>query len=345
MNIRVLYFEGCPNHRPVVDRLRDLIAAHDLDAHIEEVEIKDNEQAEKYRFLGSPTVQVDREDIEPAARNTTDFAMSCRVYDTPDGLPSQQMLASVLGIEDAQAPNQSQDDSDDDSGDGSQCACCAPSEQEAGNQTLHASDQRAVKQSSGAFTFVGTVAAAMLSSACCWLPMALVLTVGVSSAGIATFFETWRPVFVAIALLMLGFSFYLAYVRQPKCADENEAAACAIITRRRRISAWITAVIVAIFVFYPSYSGLLFPSGPSSQASALVPKKNRSVLTLDVVGMTCAGCEARARTALRNVQGVFNVDASHEKDEAHITISANDPPTIDALTNALRSAGFKAEPK
>lgn len=343
MRIQVLYFEGCPNHRPVVDRLDDLIAAHDLDARVEEIEIKDNEQAKQFRFLGSPTVQVDGEDIDPAARENADFAMSCRVYDTPDGLPSRDMLAAALGVESESSSESVSKSTGDDDDDTDGCACCA-STPVRGARTTTTDNQHIYKQGGAGFTFLGTVGAALLSSACCWLPMALVLTLGVSSAGIATFFETWRPIFIVVALTMLGVSFYLAYGRQPKCADDHESASCAL-TRRRRISAWTAAGIVALFVFYPNYIGFLVPAGASSQATATVEAKNTTVVTLDVIGMTCAGCEARAQNALRNISGVLRIDASHENDEVRITMNAGTPPTINELTAAMEAAGFKSEPK
>jgi len=44
------------------------------------------EAAERERFLGSPSVRVNQEDIEPGAEERRDFGMKCRLYVTPDGL-------------------------------------------------------------------------------------------------------------------------------------------------------------------------------------------------------------------------------------------------------------------
>ena len=40
MTIEVLYFEGCPNHRPTVDRVREILARLELDEEVVEVEIR-----------------------------------------------------------------------------------------------------------------------------------------------------------------------------------------------------------------------------------------------------------------------------------------------------------------
>lgn len=97
MKIRILYFEGCPNHPPIVAMADRLVAEHQLSTQVEEIEVGPDDVV-ALRFLGSPTVQVDGVDIEPAARHRTDFAMSCRVYDTPDGRPSEPMLREALGL-------------------------------------------------------------------------------------------------------------------------------------------------------------------------------------------------------------------------------------------------------
>jgi hypothetical protein len=48
--------------------------------------IESQSAAEQERFLGSPTVRVDGEDVEPAAAERSDFGMKCRLYGTESGL-------------------------------------------------------------------------------------------------------------------------------------------------------------------------------------------------------------------------------------------------------------------
>lgn len=54
---------------------------------------------QKYRFLGSPSIRVNGEDIEPEARTTTDFGMKCRIYDNdgvPGGVPSKSKIREAI---------------------------------------------------------------------------------------------------------------------------------------------------------------------------------------------------------------------------------------------------------
>jgi hypothetical protein len=95
MRVEVLYFEGCPNHAPAVERVRAELVSHGLPKEIEEIEIHDQTEAESLGFLGSPTVRVNGLDIEPEARNLKSYAMSCRTYlegAVHSGLPSNELI-------------------------------------------------------------------------------------------------------------------------------------------------------------------------------------------------------------------------------------------------------------
>ena len=81
MKIDILYFEGCPNHKLTLQVVHDVVRELRVDAEVREIEVKGPEDASRLRFFGSPTVQVEGEDIDPAARGRTDYSFSCRVYD------------------------------------------------------------------------------------------------------------------------------------------------------------------------------------------------------------------------------------------------------------------------
>jgi hypothetical protein len=84
--VEVLYFEGCPHHEEAV-RLVERVAA-DLGVELEvlSVEVPDAEAAQRERFLGSPSIRVNSRDVDPDAGERTDYAHSCRVYQTTTGV-------------------------------------------------------------------------------------------------------------------------------------------------------------------------------------------------------------------------------------------------------------------
>ena len=99
MKIEVLYFSGCPNHAPAVERLKEALRDEGLSCEIAEIEVPDAETAQRLRFLGSPSIRVDGLDVEPEARSRAVFGMMCRTYTDPrgtSGLPSRELMRSAL---------------------------------------------------------------------------------------------------------------------------------------------------------------------------------------------------------------------------------------------------------
>lgn len=65
--------------------------------------------------------------------------------------------------------------------------------------------------------------------------------------------------------------------------------------------------------------------------------------TLNITGMTCAGCEAAVKLAARRIDGVKDVKASYERKSAEVTYDpAKTNPTTIAKVISEKS-GFKAE--
>jgi hypothetical protein len=85
MRIDVLTFEGCPNAHAAVELVNGVVNELHVDADVREIRVESAEEAERLRFLGSPTVRVDGHDVEPGAGERADYALACRVYQTPAG--------------------------------------------------------------------------------------------------------------------------------------------------------------------------------------------------------------------------------------------------------------------
>lgn len=82
--IELLYFEGCPGHERLLPALHEVAARHGVELTERRIETADD--AERRRFLGSPSVRVNGVDVEPGAQERTDFGLRCRLYRSPGGL-------------------------------------------------------------------------------------------------------------------------------------------------------------------------------------------------------------------------------------------------------------------
>lgn len=174
---------------------------------------------------------------------------------------------------------------------------------------------------SGTVASLGAMASAVLSSACCWLPL-LLLTFGVSAGGVAAFVEAYRPWLLGITVLLLAVAFRLTY-----------RAPAARLATFNKAMLWTATVVVIAFAAFPSYVGQLMGKGVAQPGS-------RESMRLRIEGMTCEGCTAHVRAALEQVPGVSSARVSYGDSAAEVDLASD----VDAATllAALSKGGYRA---
>jgi hypothetical protein len=65
MRIELLYCDGCPTYRSAEEDLRRVLTEEGVEAKVELVEVKSDEEARRLGFPGSPTLQIDGRDPFP----------------------------------------------------------------------------------------------------------------------------------------------------------------------------------------------------------------------------------------------------------------------------------------
>lgn len=228
MKIEIFYFEGCPNHKPAVERVRQLLHEEGVSAELLEVNISDALLAQELGFLGSPSVRVDGLDVEQGARTARDYGMMCRTYAVDgrrEGLPSRDILRRAIRE-----------------------ANCG------GNYPHSGMTASSASTSPTSWFAAGSVFAAMVASFCCILPIVFALT-GFSILGASALFEAWRPYLLGLAFGLLGIGFYLAYRPSKQRCAPGSACAMPGTNRAGRMVLWAVAAAVALFAAFPYYSG------------------------------------------------------------------------------------------
>ncbi|MDX6633701.1 MAG: hypothetical protein QOG26_1706 [Solirubrobacterales bacterium] len=97
--VELLWWRQCPSWERALAELREEMEAAGLDPDsIEMREVLAEEDAVAERFIGSPTIRIDGEDIQPPGDNPVGLA--CRVYRRRDGrvspLPDRADLREAL---------------------------------------------------------------------------------------------------------------------------------------------------------------------------------------------------------------------------------------------------------
>ncbi len=99
VKITFLYYEDCPSHEEALARLHQAIREEGVAAEVEVIKLETDEEAQRYRFVGSPTILVEGRDIDPPPPDAR-YALTCRAYRRADGritpLPPPELIRHAL---------------------------------------------------------------------------------------------------------------------------------------------------------------------------------------------------------------------------------------------------------
>jgi len=98
------------------------------------------------------------------------------------------------------------------------------------------------------FPIAGGVLAAMGASLCCVGPLILLL-LGISGSWIShlTLLEPYRPIFIALVMVLFGIAAWKLYQPLESC-EPGTACAVSEVRQRQRIIFWIAAGIALLFL-------------------------------------------------------------------------------------------------
>ena len=97
--VEVLTFEGCPHAERALELVRRIVAEGHMVVDVRRIDVPDAESARGHCFLGSPTIRVNGVDIDPEADGRDEWALSCRIYRTEQGVrgePDERWLRDAL---------------------------------------------------------------------------------------------------------------------------------------------------------------------------------------------------------------------------------------------------------
>src|SRR5216683_1241912 len=244
MNIEVLYFEGCPNHLPAIEMVRETLKSLGRQDEIHQVEVHTQADAEAVAFVGSPSIRINGTDIEPWARTAKAFGLSCRTYldgSHRSGVPSRELLRRAIseGIADVPASIATEPN-----------ASPAGTVSNSQSAPISGSNKDSFDATGSKALFAGGIAA-ILASTCCLGPLILI-SLGFSGAWIGnlTVLEPYRPFFIIGSVVALFFAGRQIFRPAQLC---NPGEVCAL-PRERRIYKFlfsICAVLLLVALAYP----------------------------------------------------------------------------------------------
>jgi len=200
----------------------------------------------------------------------------------------------------------------------------------------------------GTLAAVGAVLVAIISSACCWLPL-LLLAFGLSGGVVAARFESWRPVMLPVTFVLLSLGWY--FTLKPRRTTSGDTTSCTTsaagsksccppektgfsVRKLNFVMLGIATVMTAAFAFFPNYVGALVSTGHPVESEEVT-----QTVFLGIKGMTCAGCEVHVVKSLESLEGVVVTEVDHRSGSAEVQVPAGTDP--DFLRQAIVNAGYE----
>lgn len=186
---------------------------------------------------------------------------------------------------------------------------------------------------------LGAIGAGFAASACCAIPLALVsLGVGGSFVGFFVATEPFRPVFIGIAVLALGYAGLKEFERSRviPCECEGELSE---VRRRSLLAAgfFITLGLIA--------SPWIIPSSSDHDSNMAAEElEGLQQVVLNVAGMSCELCNITVSTALTNLEGVQEAVVTFEPPQAVVQYNPSLVSILD-MEIATSEIGYPATRK
>lgn len=179
---------------------------------------------------------------------------------------------------------------------------------------------------------------AIASSLCCITP---ILAIVAGSSGIASTFswlEPFRPYFIGMTVLVLGFAWYQKLKPQKQIDCNCETNQKQNFMQTKSLLGSITVISVLLLSFL-SYAHIFVPK---TKITAIVTSTSKiQKVEFTIKGMTCSGCEHHVKTEISKLKGIVEVIVSYEKGNAIVKFD-NKQTSIEQIEKAINSTGYKS---
>jgi mercuric ion transport protein len=184
---------------------------------------------------------------------------------------------------------------------------------------------------------VGSVLTAVIASVCCIGP-ALLALIGAGSIRAFGAFESYRPYFIVLTVILLGLAFFLTY-RKREIACEDGSCKVVKAGKWNKIGVWASAIIALAAILFP-YANFT----PTVNAASVKPTGAQGQFTtafLSIKGMDCEACANGLQASLSQMKGVKSAVVRYKTGTAMVEYDpAQIAPT--EFVNFLSKAGYKS---
>ncbi len=187
---------------------------------------------------------------------------------------------------------------------------------------------------------VGTgIVTAIAASLCCITPVLALIAGASGAASTFSWIEPARPYLIGITILVLGFAWYQKLKPGSKeeidCACEDDEKPS--FWQSKKFLAIVT-VFAGLMLAFPLYADVFYPK--QDRQVIVVDRQNVQTATFSVSGMTCTGCEEHVSHEVNKLDGIVDVKASYESENAIVQFDSS-KTSVGEIEKAINSTGYK----
>ena len=182
---------------------------------------------------------------------------------------------------------------------------------------------------------------AIAASLCCITPV-LALVAGTSGlASTFSWLEPFRPYFIGLTILVLGFAWYqkLKPKKQIDCNCESEEKPKFI---QSKMFLGIVTAFAIVMLAFPYYAHIFYPK--TEKQVIVVDKSNVQTVEFTISGMTCASCEEHVNHEVNKLSGIIKSTASFENENAIVEFD-NSKTNIAEIEKTINGTGYSVTDK
>lgn len=174
------------------------------------------------------------------------------------------------------------------------------------------------------------------ASLCCITPV-LALLAGTSGlASTFSWLEPFRPYFIGVTVLVLGFAWYqkLNPKKEIDCDCDTEEKPKFF---QSKLFLGIVTAFSIIMLAFPSYSSIFYPN--NEKQIIMVDKSNITKVEYSIKGMTCESCEEHVNHEVNKLTGILSSNTSYENGNAIVEFD-NSKIDITEIEKAIKLTGY-----
>ena len=177
---------------------------------------------------------------------------------------------------------------------------------------------------------------AIAASLCCITPV-LALVAGTSGlASTFSWLEAFRPYFISLTILVLGFAWYqkLKPQKQIDCNCETDEKPKFL---QSKMFLGIVTPFAIVMLAFPYYAHIFYPK--TEKQIIVVDKSNIQKVEFTISGMTCESCGEHVNHEVNKLTGIISSNASFENGNAIVEFD-NSKTNIAKIEKAINSTGY-----